>query len=147
MHEILAVHLYTRYKLVSCTRTLPPQRWMYCITSAGKGGSGHCCTVSVAQRNACGWGMRTAACGVVTRFADSALFLPQTCTSYDNHTLISTPGEFKFSNHYPSLNLIGHIHIPTCATETVQQWPDPPFPALVMQYIQSWGGEWSGTWD
>jgi hypothetical protein len=27
-----------------------------------------------------------------------------------------------------------------CATETVQQWPDPPFPALVMQYIQSWGG-------
>ena len=69
-------------------------------------------------------------------FADSALILLQTCTSDDNHT----PGAFKVSNHYSNLNLIGHIHIPTCATETVQQWPDPPFPALVMQYIQSWGG-------
>ena len=26
-----------------------------------------------------------------------------------------------------------------CATKTLQQWPDPPFPALVMQYIQCWG--------
>ena len=73
-------------------------------------------------------------------FTHSALILLQTCTSDDNHTLIFTPGAFKVSNHYSSLNLIGHIHIPTCATETVQQWPDPPFPALVMQYIQSWGG-------
>ncbi len=31
-------------------------------------------------------------------------------------------------------------HAFLCFTETVQQWPDPPFPALVMQYIQSWGG-------
>ena len=69
-----------------------------------------------------------------------ALILLQTCTSDDNRALIFTPGAFKVSNHYSSLNLIGHIHIPTCATETVQQWPDPPFPALVMQYIQSWEG-------
>ena len=72
--------------------------------------------------------------------ADSVLILLHTCASDDNHTLIFTPCAFKVSNHYFSLNLIGHIHIPTCATETVQQWPDPPFPALVMQYIQSWGG-------
>ena len=53
--------------------------------------------------------------------------------------LIFTLGAFKISNHYSSLNLIGHINIPTCATETVQQWPDPSFPTLVTQYIQSWG--------
>jgi hypothetical protein len=26
------------------------------------------------------------------------------------------------------------------AMDTVQLWSDPPFPALMMQYIQSWGG-------
>ena len=36
-------------------------------------------------------------------------------------------------------NLIGHIHIPTCATETVPQWPDPPFPALVISITSSAG--------
>ena len=72
--------------------------------------------------------------------ADSALILLHMCASDNNHTLIFTPGAFKVSNHYSSLNLIGHIDIPTCVTETVQQWPDPPFPAMVMQYIQSWGG-------
>ena len=25
------------------------------------------------------------------------------------------------------------------AKQTVQEWPDPPFPVLVMQYIQRWG--------
>ena len=42
-----------------------------------------------------------------------------------------------------TLQAVMHVSQPHafhCVTETVQQWPDPPFPALVMQYIQSWGG-------
>ena len=36
-------------------------------------------------------------------------------------------------------NLIGHIHILTCATETIPQWPDPPFPVLVISITFSAG--------
>ena len=50
----------------------------------------------------------------------------QTGTSYVNHTLIFTPGAFNLSNHYSSLNLIGHVHIPTSVTKTMPEWPDPP---------------------
>ena len=60
-------------------------------------------------------------------FTDSSLILLQTGTTYINHTLIFTPGAFKCSNYYPSLNLIGHIHIPTPVTKTMPEWPDPPF--------------------
>ena len=45
--------------------------------------------------------------------------LLHTPTNFDNHTLISTPGAFKISNHCSSLNLIGHVHIPTWVTKTV----------------------------
>ena len=51
--------------------------------------------------------------------ADSALMSLHTRTNFDNHTLISTPGAFKFSNHCSSLNLIGHVHIPTWVTKAV----------------------------
>ena len=66
-------------------------------------------------------------------FTDRALILLQTGTAHINHTLIFTPGAFKFSNHYSSLNLIGHVHIPTSVTKTLPEWPDPPFPVLVIQ--------------
>ena len=36
------------YSLVNQTTPFP-QRWMYCITSTGKGGSGHSCTVCLAN--------------------------------------------------------------------------------------------------
>jgi hypothetical protein len=106
----------------------------------GKRGSGHCCTVSVIQRNACGWGMCITACSLVTRFADSALILLQTCTSCSNHTLIFTPGAFIFSNHHSSLNLIGHIHIPTCAHGNSATVARLSLPRAGDVYIRSWGG-------
>ena len=34
-----------------------------------------------------------------------------------------------------------------CAMKTVRESPDPPFPVLVMQYIQRWGRVWSGSRD
>jgi hypothetical protein len=55
------------------------------------------------------------------------------------------------TTHYLQIQavlLTSQPHAFLYATETVQQWADPPFPALVMQYIQSWGlREWSGTRD
>ena len=62
--------------------------------------------------------MYLTACSLVVwspLFADSALILLQTGTICVDHTLVSTPGAFKILNYYSSLNLIGHIHIPTCA--------------------------------
>ena len=46
----------------------------------------------------------------------------------------------NFFNHYSSLNLIGHVPIPTQVTKIVPKWPDPPSRVLVMQYIQRCGG-------
>ena len=59
------------------------------------------------------------------------LILLQKCKSDHNHVLIFAPSAFKVYNDYSSLNLIGHVHIPICATETVQQWP---FFTLVIPY-------------
>ena len=72
-------------------------------------------------------------------------------TAYRMHTLART-GTYYLSNAIinPACdywNLIGHIYIPTCDTETVPQWPDPSFPVLVIIIHPVLGREWSGPWD
>ena len=51
---------------------------------------------------------------LVVWFTDSALILLQTSTNYDNHTfdLYSRCTQI-FLAYYPSLNIIGHVHILT----------------------------------
>ena len=69
-------------------------------------------------------------------FTEGAVILLQTGTAYVNHTLIFTPGAFKFSNHY-SIYLESHWSCSQsniCHIKTIEL-PDPPFCVLVMQYI------------
>ena len=53
-------------------------------------------------------------------FADSALILLQTGTIHVNHTFDHYSGHIKIFKHYSTLNLTGHVHIPTSVTNLYQ---------------------------
>ena len=61
-----------------------------------EGGSGHSGTVFVTQWNAPGWDVGLTACSVVSTVCRKCIDVTPHTTNFDNHTLISTPGAFKF---------------------------------------------------
>ena len=57
------------------------------------------------------------------------------------------PPGTRLSDHYSLWCVLSTSMTFPCAMKTVRESPDPPFPVLVMQYIQRWGREWSGSRD